>query len=91
MAAVCSSASVDPVSMPHLNCRASPHNMNAASVLGQAEITACSPPARRGWRTLSSIQDWGVEEGGAHAVSHAIIFAYSKPSQLEKMPSDYLS
>lgn len=77
MAAVCSSANIDPIIMPHLNCMASPHNMSANGVLGQAQMTACSPSARSGWRTLIFHPGLGeLGKGGAHAVSHAIFFAY---------------
>lgn len=59
MAAVCSSANIDPISMPHLNCRASPHNISANSVLGQAEMTAFLHQPGVDGGLLSSIQGWG--------------------------------
>lgn len=70
MAAVCSSVSIYTISSPHMNCRASSPVM---PMLGLAEMTARSPPARPGYRILSG----GRREQGEKAPRELQVLSFA--------------
>lgn len=70
IAAMCSSASICPISTSHLNIRAAPAAWVVMPMLGLAELTAHSHPARPGWKIMSGIGG----DRGVQRISHTFSF-----------------